>query len=59
MSGTDQLQRRARVLEQLADRYRQAAEHAQGPRAAALRKASRQFREEALRFTLAAARSQR
>lgn len=58
MSGAEQLARRARVLEQLAARFRDAAERAHGPRKAALRQAAREMQTEALRLSLAATGTQ-
>jgi hypothetical protein len=59
MTGPGQLEQRARALEQLARRFRVAAERSQGPRADALREESRDVEAEALRFTQAAAGSRR
>jgi hypothetical protein len=58
MRGPEHLARRARVLEHLAVRFRDAAERAHGPRRAALRQAAREMQTEAVRFTLAATATQ-
>ena len=59
MSAADRLAHRARVLEQLAKQFRDAADRAHGPRQTALREASQEMQAESLRFTLAAAGADR